>query len=76
MKPSCNASMPTRPDILMVGMGMPRQEFWTQENYDRVDAHIILSSNGAALDYVAGAIPTPTPLGWPNWAGMALPAGE
>jgi N-acetylglucosaminyldiphosphoundecaprenol N-acetyl-beta-D-mannosaminyltransferase len=53
-----------RPDILMVGMGMPRQEFWTQENYDRVEAHIILSSNGAALDYVAGAIPTP-----PRWAG-------
>jgi N-acetylglucosaminyldiphosphoundecaprenol N-acetyl-beta-D-mannosaminyltransferase len=53
-----------RPDLLMVGMGMPRQEFWTQENYAQLDAHVILSSNGAALDYVAGAVPTP-----PRWAG-------
>ena len=53
-----------KPDLLMVGMGMPRQEFWTQENFDRLNAHVILSSNGAALDYVAGAVPTP-----PRWAG-------
>lgn len=53
-----------KPDLLMVGMGMPRQEFWTQDNFDRLDAHVILSSNGAALDYVAGAVPTP-----PRWAG-------
>ena len=53
-----------RPDLLMVGMGMPRQELWTQENYARLDAHVILSSNGAALDYFAGAVPTP-----PRWSG-------
>ena len=53
-----------KPDILMVGMGMPRQEFWTQDNLARLDAHIILASLGAALDYVAGAVPTP-----PRWAG-------
>jgi N-acetylglucosaminyldiphosphoundecaprenol N-acetyl-beta-D-mannosaminyltransferase len=53
-----------RPDLLMVGMGMPRQEFWTQENFARLDAHIILSSAGAALEYIAGAAPTP-----PRWAG-------
>jgi N-acetylglucosaminyldiphosphoundecaprenol N-acetyl-beta-D-mannosaminyltransferase len=53
-----------KPDLLMVGMGMPRQELWTQENYTRLDAHVILSSTGAALDYVAGAVPTP-----PRWAG-------
>jgi N-acetylglucosaminyldiphosphoundecaprenol N-acetyl-beta-D-mannosaminyltransferase len=53
-----------QPDLLMVGMGMPRQEFWTQENYDRLNAHVILSSIGAALDYVAGAVPTP-----PRWSG-------
>jgi N-acetylglucosaminyldiphosphoundecaprenol N-acetyl-beta-D-mannosaminyltransferase len=53
-----------KPDLLMVGMGMPRQEFWTQENFARLEAHVILSSNGAALDYVAGAVPTP-----PRWAG-------
>ncbi len=53
-----------RPDLLMVGMGMPRQEFWTQENFARLDARVILSSTGAALEYVAGATPTP-----PRWAG-------
>ena len=53
-----------QPDLLMVGMGMPRQEFWTQENLGRLNAHVILSSIGAALDYVAGAVPTP-----PRWSG-------
>ncbi len=53
-----------RPHLLLVGMGMPRQEFWTQENSARLDAHVILSSNGAAFDYLAGAVPTP-----PRWAG-------
>ena len=54
-----------RPDLLMVGMGMPRQEFWTQENYARLDAHVILSSNVAAFDLLAGAVPTP-----PRWSGQ------
>jgi N-acetylglucosaminyldiphosphoundecaprenol N-acetyl-beta-D-mannosaminyltransferase len=52
------------PDLLMVGMGMPRQEFWTQENSARLKADVILSSVGAAFDYVAGAVPTP-----PRWSG-------
>jgi N-acetylglucosaminyldiphosphoundecaprenol N-acetyl-beta-D-mannosaminyltransferase len=53
------------PDLLMVGMGMPRQEFWTQENSARLNAPVILSSIGAAFDYIAGAVPTP-----PRWAGQ------
>jgi N-acetylglucosaminyldiphosphoundecaprenol N-acetyl-beta-D-mannosaminyltransferase len=53
-----------RPDLLMVGMGMPRQEYWTLDNFARLDAHVILSSSGAAIDYVAGVVPTP-----PRWAG-------
>jgi len=53
-----------RPDLLMVGMSMPRQEYWTQDNFDRLDARMILSSNGAAMDYIAGAVKTP-----PRWAG-------
>ena len=54
------------PDLLMVGMGMPRQEFWTQENSARLKAHVILSSIGAAFNYVAGTVATP-----PRWAGAA-----
>ncbi len=53
------------PDLLMVGMGMPRQEFWTQENCARLKAPVILSSIGAAFDYVAGVVPTP-----PRWSGQ------
>ncbi len=51
------------PNVLMVGMGMPRQELWIQENLSSLRANTILPS-GAAMDYVAGAVPTP-----PRWAG-------
>jgi N-acetylglucosaminyldiphosphoundecaprenol N-acetyl-beta-D-mannosaminyltransferase len=53
-----------RPQLLMVGMGMPRQEYWIQDNFGRISANVILPS-GAAIDYVADAVPTP-----PRWAGQ------
>jgi N-acetylglucosaminyldiphosphoundecaprenol N-acetyl-beta-D-mannosaminyltransferase len=53
-----------QPDVLMVGMGMPRQEYWTHENLSRLNANVILSSNGAVMDYFAGEVPIP-----PRWAG-------
>lgn len=52
-----------KPHLLLVGMGMPRQELWIHRNFDRICANVILPS-GAAMDYIAGAIPTP-----PRWAG-------
>lgn len=52
-----------QPDLLMVGMGMPRQELWILENYSRLQTKVILPS-GAAIDYVAGTVKTP-----PRWAG-------
>ena len=52
-----------KPHVLIVGMGMPKQELWIQENFSRISANVILPS-GAAMDYVAGAISTP-----PRWAG-------
>jgi N-acetylglucosaminyldiphosphoundecaprenol N-acetyl-beta-D-mannosaminyltransferase len=51
------------PNVLMVGMGMPLQEHWIAENYDKLGNAVILPC-GAAIDYFAGAIPTP-----PRWAG-------
>lgn len=51
------------PNILMVGMGMPRQEHWVLDNLDRISANVILTS-GACFDYLAGVIPTP-----PRWMG-------
>ncbi|PSB49839.1 glycosyltransferase [Cyanosarcina cf. burmensis CCALA 770] len=53
-----------QPHVLMLGMGMPRQEHWILDNLDRLSANAILTA-GAAMDYVAGAVPTP-----PRWAGQ------
>jgi N-acetylglucosaminyldiphosphoundecaprenol N-acetyl-beta-D-mannosaminyltransferase len=52
-----------QPHILMIGMGMPRQEHWILDNINTLQANAILTC-GAAIDYVAGAIPTP-----PRWSG-------
>lgn len=52
-----------RPDVLLVGMGMPRQECWILDNRRSISAHVILPS-GACMDYLAGAIPSP-----PRWLG-------
>jgi N-acetylglucosaminyldiphosphoundecaprenol N-acetyl-beta-D-mannosaminyltransferase len=43
-----------RPDVLFVGMGMPRQERWILENFRDLSVKVILTS-GATLDYIAGA---------------------
>lgn len=42
-----------QPDVLFVGMGMPRQEKWLFENHRNLSAPVILTS-GATLDYIAG----------------------
>jgi N-acetylglucosaminyldiphosphoundecaprenol N-acetyl-beta-D-mannosaminyltransferase len=43
------------PDILLVGMGMPLQERWLMQNWDRVDAAVALTG-GAVFDYVSGGL--------------------
>lgn len=52
-----------QPNVLMVGMGMPRQEHWILDNLESIHANTILTC-GACIDYIAGAIPTP-----PRWMG-------
>lgn len=52
------------PDILLVGMGMPRQERWILANWDRLPACVVFPI-GAAFDYEAGAVPTP-----PRWTAV------
>lgn len=42
-----------KPDIIIVGFGMPLQEKWLLENRDRVDARVFLTG-GAVFDYAAG----------------------
>lgn len=41
-------------NILLVGFGMPIQEFWIEENFSELDVNVIIPI-GAAIDYLAGA---------------------
>lgn len=44
-----------RPDVLLMGFGMPLQEKWVDANIHRLDARVILSG-GACIDYVAETV--------------------
>jgi N-acetylglucosaminyldiphosphoundecaprenol N-acetyl-beta-D-mannosaminyltransferase len=52
-----------RPDLLLVGMGMPRQEHWILENREALDAGALFNVGGL-MDYIAGETATP-----PRWLG-------
>ena len=43
------------PDVVLVGFGMPAQEFWLRDNWADVKAHVALPA-GAAFDYVSGRV--------------------
>jgi len=43
------------PDILLVGLGMPLQEYWLMENGHRLDVGLALTG-GAVFDYVSGKL--------------------
>jgi len=45
-----------RPDILLLGLGMPLQERWLWQNWGRLNVRVVLPV-GAALDYLAGNVP-------------------
>jgi N-acetylglucosaminyldiphosphoundecaprenol N-acetyl-beta-D-mannosaminyltransferase len=53
-------------DILMVGMGMPRQEYWILDNLGHIEANVVISV-GACMDYFSGEKPTA-----PRWMGPLL----
>lgn len=44
------------PDILALGFGMPLQEKWLMENWDRLHCRVAIPM-GAAIDYLAGTTP-------------------
>ena len=50
-----------KPNILIVGFGMPLQERWLMENWDRIEANVALTG-GAVFDYVSGELRRP-----PRW---------
>jgi N-acetylglucosaminyldiphosphoundecaprenol N-acetyl-beta-D-mannosaminyltransferase len=45
-----------RPDIVLVGMGTPKQELWVQQNAEHLDASVLWTV-GALFDYVSGRVP-------------------
>lgn len=51
------------PDILLVGMGMGRQERWILDNLDVIDAQVVITT-GAMMDLVAGELRMA-----PRWLG-------
>lgn len=46
----------TRPDVLLVGLGMPLQERWLMENWDRLEIGVAFPV-GALFDYLTGEFP-------------------
>jgi len=44
-----------RPNILVLGMGMPLQERWLMENWDRLNVNVVLTG-GAVFDYISGEL--------------------
>lgn len=52
-----------RPHVLLVGMGMPRQERWIVENLDRLPDGVIVTVGGI-FGYLGGEQATP-----PRWTG-------
>lgn len=45
----------TRPDIVMVGMGVPYQEKWIEEHLDRIEAPVVWGV-GALFDFLSGRL--------------------
>jgi len=56
-----------KPDILLVGMGVPKQEKWIKKNLDRLDVPVCMGVGGS-FDVLSGRIPR-APL-WMQRHGM------
>jgi N-acetylglucosaminyldiphosphoundecaprenol N-acetyl-beta-D-mannosaminyltransferase len=52
-----------KPNILIVGMGMGRQEEWIFQHQNELSCNVIVTC-GAAIEYFAGEVSTP-----PRWSG-------
>jgi N-acetylglucosaminyldiphosphoundecaprenol N-acetyl-beta-D-mannosaminyltransferase len=52
-----------RPDVLWVGLGMPKQDVWIHERLDRLKVPVAIGV-GAAFAFVAGIVPR-----CPQWIG-------
>lgn len=52
-----------RPDVLWVGLGLPKQEIWIYERLDRLKVPVVIGV-GAAFAFIAGTVSR-----CPNWVG-------
>jgi N-acetylglucosaminyldiphosphoundecaprenol N-acetyl-beta-D-mannosaminyltransferase len=52
-----------QPQVVMVGMGQPKQELWIHKNLSEISSNVIITT-GALLDYIAGEVALP-----PRWLG-------
>lgn len=46
----------SQPDILFVGLGVPKQEIWINENLDKLECKVVIG-NGGTVDVLAGRVP-------------------
>jgi N-acetylglucosaminyldiphosphoundecaprenol N-acetyl-beta-D-mannosaminyltransferase len=53
----------TRPDVLWVALGMPKQDLWIYERLDRLQVPVAIGV-GAAFAFIAGTVPR-----CPDWIG-------
>ncbi len=44
------------PDVIFVGFGVPKQEYWIAENLDKISAKVAIGVGGT-LDFMAGKVP-------------------
>ncbi len=44
-----------KPNLLLVGLGMPLQAKWLMENYEKIEANVFLTA-GACFDYASGTL--------------------
>lgn len=56
-----------RPDIVLVGLGAPKQELWIHENAERLRPALLFGI-GASIDFLAGAVPRAP--AWMSNAGL------
>jgi N-acetylglucosaminyldiphosphoundecaprenol N-acetyl-beta-D-mannosaminyltransferase len=46
----------TNPDVIWVGLGTPKQDFWVAQHRHLLDAPVLVAV-GAAFDFLTGKVP-------------------
>ncbi|OGY07724.1 MAG: hypothetical protein A2700_02355 [Candidatus Blackburnbacteria bacterium RIFCSPHIGHO2_01_FULL_44_64] len=56
------------PDMLFVGFGAPKQEYWISRNWDKLGGVRLVMTVGGAFDYISGVVPAVP--GWVSSWGL------